>query len=257
MSRENNWQELLTQPKLGDHLVQVYQDFSFLCDTVGEYLAASLSRGEAGIVIAVAEHHAGFERALLAKGVDVERAKREGQLRILDGHETLASFTVDGKPEWQAFHRVVGGAIAELRLQYPVVRAYGEMVDVLWQRGERDAAILLEGYWNELARLQTFSLLCAYYMDNLDPATYRGALQCICDAHTHLIPARDYEHFDRAVHEASRQVLDEPRANMMLALAANERPRIEMPLGQAALLWLQENMPRTAEKVLSTLRARA
>jgi hypothetical protein len=29
-----------------------------------------------------------------------------------------------------------------------------------------------------------------------------------------------------------------------------------MPLGQAVLLWLQKNMPRTAEKVLSEVRAR-
>jgi len=52
------------------------------------------------------------------------------------------------------------------------VRAYGEMVDVLWQRGERDAAIRLEEFWNDLARLQTFSLLCAYCIDHLDPQAY-------------------------------------------------------------------------------------
>ena len=70
----------------------------------------------------------------------------------------------DGAPNWSLFHPCIGRTIAELRLQYPAVRAYGEMVDALWQRGEREAAMRLEDFWNELARLQTFSLLCAYYL---------------------------------------------------------------------------------------------
>src|SRR3954469_21526995 len=157
------WQDVVASPKLGDHVVQVYQDERFLSDSVTEYLAAALNRGEAAIVIATPEHRTLFEEALLARGVDVARATRDAQLRMLDAHETLARFMSAGAPEWHAFHAFVGGAIAELRLQYPAVRAYGEMVDILWQRGERDAAIRLEGYWNELARLQTFSLFCAYF----------------------------------------------------------------------------------------------
>ncbi len=78
------------------------------------------------------------------------------------------------------------------------MRAYGEMVDVLWQRGERDAAIRLEEFWNDLAKLQTFSLLCAYEMDPLDPAAYHP-LECVCKVHTHLIPAADYRRFNQAV----------------------------------------------------------
>jgi hypothetical protein len=162
----------------------------------------------------------------------------------------------DGTPDWNSFHAVVGGLIAELRLQYPTVRAYGEMVDILWQNGERDAAIRLEEYWNELGKLQTFSLFCAYFMDNLDAGTYGGPLECVCKVHTHLIPARDYGRFNEAVTEASRKVLDDPLSQMMISLAASRRPSTEMPLGQAVLLWLQRNMPRTAEKVLSEVRAR-
>jgi hypothetical protein len=74
--------------------------------------------------------------------------------------------------------------------------------------------------------------------------------------HTHLIPARDYARFNEAVTEASRKVLDEPLSHMMISLASSRRPSTEMPLGQAVLLWLQKNMPRTAERVLSEVRAR-
>jgi hypothetical protein len=129
------------------------------------------------------------------------------------------------------------------------------MVDVLWRRGEREAAIRLEEYWNELGRLQTFSLFCAYYMDPLDSKTYGGALECVCKVHTHLIPVRDYTRFNQAVTEATKKVLDQPLAQILLSLSANQRPVTQMPPGQATLLWLKQNMPRTADKVLQEVRA--
>jgi hypothetical protein len=43
---------------------------------------------------------------------------------------------------------------------------------------------------------------------------------------------------------------------MLLSLSANHRPTTHMPLGQATLLWLKKNMPRTGDRVLSQVRAR-
>ena len=119
----------------------------------------------------------------------------------------------------------------------------------------RDAAIRLEEFWNDLAKLQTFSLLCAYYMDNLDASAYLGPLECVCKVHTHLIPAADYAAFNEAVIAASNKVLEQPLAQMLLSLSAAHRPSTAMPAGQATLLWLKRNMPRTADKVLAEVRA--
>jgi hypothetical protein len=181
----------------------------------------------------------------------------DGQLRILDAEETLARFMAGGMPQWKPFQEAIGGLIAELRLEHPTVRAYGEMVDVLWQGGSRAAAIRLEEYWNDLGKLQTFSLLCAYRMDPLDGREYGGPLESVCRVHSHLIPARDPRSFDAAVQAASRKVLDQPLAELLLSLAASHRPETKMPAGQATLFWLKQNMPRTAEKILSELRGAA
>src|SRR6185503_2378740 len=170
--RMSNWQQVLRAPADGDHIVQVYQDREFLASAVAEYVAAGLAKGEAAIVVARPEHAAAFRDALSGRDVDVAAALGRGQLVVLDAQATLDRFMRDGVPQWTPFHEVIGGAIAELRLRFPAVRAYGEMVDILWQQGERDAAILLEEHWNELASLQTFSLFCAYYLDNLDDRAY-------------------------------------------------------------------------------------
>lgn len=253
----NNWREVLQGSTGGDHIVQVYQDREFLATAVAEYLGSGLARGEATIVIARPEHIKAFKTALQAADVDMEAALALGQLKFLDADRTLSRFMKDGMPQWTPYHEAVGGLIAEVRLQYPVVRAYGEMVDILWQRGDRDAAIRLEEFWNELGKLQTFSLFCAYYLDNLDVKAYGGPLECVCKVHTHLIPAPDYRRFDDAVAKASEQVMDQPLARMLLSMSSMQRPMTQMPLGQAVLLWLQKNMPITAEKVLAEVRARS
>jgi hypothetical protein len=246
-----DWPELLQHPDAGDHMAQLYQDVDFLVETIVRYAGAGLRVGEATLIVAAPEHRARFAEALAREGLHPSPA-----VRMLDAEETLALFMVDGMPQWTAFHRAIGGLIAELRLQYPAVRAYGEMVDLLWQRGERHAAIRLEEFWNETARLQPFSLLCAYAIDPLRGDAYGGGIQSICKTHTHLIPAREYSRLDDAVREASKNVLDQPLAQMLLNLAANHRPQTEMPLGQAALLWLKQNMPRAADKVLEQVRAK-
>ena len=254
MDTTTNWPELLRHPAGGDHIVQVYQDEAFLAEAVAQYIGHGLRQGEAAVIVAAPAHLAAYRRKLENEGVPAEAAIERGQLRLLDADASLARFTIDGRLDWRSFHDLIGGLIAELRLQYPAVRAYGEMVDLLWQRGERDAAIRLEEFWNDLAKLQTFSLFCAYYLDNLDAAAYGGPLECVCKVHTHLIPARDYAGFNESVSKASKAVLDQPLAQMLMSLAASHRPATHMPLGQATLLWLKQNMPRTAERVLAQLR---
>lgn len=239
--------QVLREPSHGDHIVQTYQDPAFLAEAVAEYLGTGLRRGEAAIVIARPQHAARFQEKIGA-------AAEHGQLIVLDAEETLARFMVGGMPQWNAFHEVIGGLIAQVRLQCPAVRAYGEMVDILWQQDNRDAAIRLEEYWNELTRLQTFSLFCAYAMDPLDANSYSG-LESVCRTHTHFLPTRDERQLNQAVTEASVRVLDEPLAKILLSLAASHQTATMMPAGQATLLWLSQNMPRTAEQVLREVKA--
>jgi hypothetical protein len=230
---------------MSQHFVQLYEDSAPLAEAVAEYVREGLCNGEAALIIATAEHRAAF----------MEKISANEALRVLDAEQTLAQFMVNGKPSWSAFREVIGGLIADLRLHYPTVRAYGEMVDVLWQRGEREAAIRLEEYWNELGQLQTFTLFCAYRMDPLDGALYGGPLESVCRVHSHLVPSRDQRRIDDAVHAASRKVLEQPLAGILLSMAASHRGNV--PAGQAALFWLTQNMPRAADRVFQEPRAAA
>jgi hypothetical protein len=251
-----SWQEVLGGLSAGDHVAQVYKDPDFLMAAVGHFVAAGLQKGE-GVVLFMRQPHWGrlCER-LRAGGVDAAAAAARGELIQRDAEATLARIMKGGMPDRDAFHEIIGEVLAGARGRQPEVRAFGEMVDVLWQRGHRVGALHIEELWNELIRSRGFALFCAYAMDPLSAASYGGPLENVCKAHTHLIPAENYVELDAAVDEASREVLDRRLARMLNTLAVANRPPAGMPAGQATLIWLKENMPRTADRILSLVRAR-
>jgi len=257
---ENNttagWPELLAHLGAGDHVAQVYKDPGFLMAAVGHFVAAGLRKGEGVMLIMRRANWDRLHEQLRAAGSDPDAATARGQLFRHDADAMLGRLMKGGMPDRDAFREVIGGALAEVRQQYSEVRAFGEMVDILWQRGHRVAAHHLEDLWNELIHSRGFSLFCAYAMDPLCGASYGGPLENVCRAHTHLIPAENYRHLDAAVSEASRAVLDPRLARMLNTLAIANRPAAGMPAGQATLIWLKENMPRTGDRILDLVRAR-
>jgi len=176
------------------HVVQFYEDESFLCDTVASFLTDGLNAGHPAVVIATASHRDGFKKSLRSKGVDVDRACRAGQVEFLDARETLTGFMRDSMPDDGLFRQQVGGAI-ERRLRATSsapLRAYGEMVDLLWRDGNAEAAVRLEELWNELATTLPFTLMCAYPMGSFYKEAHAPLFEAICRTHSHVIPVESY-----------------------------------------------------------------
>jgi PAS domain S-box-containing protein len=180
------------------HTVQFYEDDTFLVGTVAEFLAAGLAGGQSVIVIATPDHRRDFARRLQARGFDVDRAAAEGRLTMLDAREMLGTFMVDSMPDAERFVTRIGSAIAKCSSvgERPCVRAYGEMVDLLWKDGNVVAAVRLEQLWNELADLHAFLLLCAYSMSNFDRADHHESFALICGEHEQVIPTERYTQAD-------------------------------------------------------------
>lgn len=168
------------------HAVQFYQDDDSLVTVVVKFLAEGLRQSQPGVVVATLEHRNAIEDALLAQGLDVGRMKRFGDLVLLDARETLDTIVADDLPHPELFNHVFGSALGALARMHPnrPIRAYGEMVDVLWKDGLGTAAIRLEMLWNGLAKSHDFKLLCGYSMGNF----YKdAAVGEITRQHTHLI----------------------------------------------------------------------
>ena len=166
--------------------MQFYKDQDALCRIVGGFVGEGLEDGALALVIATPDHAARIDSCLRARGIDVDDMKRDGSLVTLDARETLERCMTDGMPNPALFRRVTGSALTRLSRgrEHRIIRAYGEMVDLLWKNGLEAAAIRLETMWNQLATTHDFKLLCGYSMGNF----YKGAaIEEICDQHSHLI----------------------------------------------------------------------
>ena len=171
------------------HAVQFYDSDATLYSTVARFLGQGLVDGQPAIVIATAAHRVPILEYLKARMVDVDQAVESGDLIVMDANETLERFMLDDGPNADAFDCSVGNLIRDLltkRSTYTLIRAYGEMVDVLWKAGKTDAAIRLEILWNQLADRHGFALLCGYSMGNFYKQPDR--FEEVCRQHAHVVP---------------------------------------------------------------------
>jgi KaiC/GvpD/RAD55 family RecA-like ATPase len=170
------------------HAVQFYGDDESLFTTVAGFLSQGFVDGHPGIIIATEDHRAAILDHLRGRLIDVDKAQQMGLLIVLDAQQTLDLFMVHGSPDQERFDSSVGKLIAEVlegREDRILIRAYGEMVDVLWKDGKAEAAIRLEMLWNKLAQRHGFALLCGYSMGNFYKET--KGFEAICREHTHVV----------------------------------------------------------------------
>ncbi|HYC91199.1 MAG TPA: ATP-binding protein [Thermoanaerobaculia bacterium] len=172
----------MDEPHPHHHAVQFYEDEAFLAERVAAFLAEGARNGEPCVVIATPEHNAMFASRLESLSADPK------SVAFLDARSMLDQFLDRGTPNADRFASVVGRALADARGASRRVRAYGEMVDLLWRDGEPDAAIRLEELWNDLSGQHTFSLLCAYPMGNFYKESDGARFDAVCATHTVVWP---------------------------------------------------------------------
>ncbi|WP_447983301.1 MEDS domain-containing protein [Nitrospira sp. Nam74] len=175
-----------------DHLVQFYENEEFLLDALSGYIGPGLLAGEVCIVIATEPHRNGLEARLQRSGIDLPSIVSSNQYIALDAERTLATFMVDGQPNPHRFATVIGTLLERAIAGGHPVRAFGEMVALLWGQGKRTAATRLEELWNDLGEKQRFSLFCAYPMSGFQHATDTPSFMDICTKHSEVIPDKQY-----------------------------------------------------------------
>ena len=163
------------------HAVRFYDDVSDLTTVVSTFLGEGLAKGQRAVIIATPGHASVILAELARVGWDADTT--HGLLLQFDAEEMLGRFMVGGTPDpWRFRHALT--PVAELACGAPNgLRAYGEMVDVLWRAGNTAGATRLEALRNALANTHTFSLLCGYSLGNVYKT---GAVNGICGYHSHV-----------------------------------------------------------------------
>jgi PAS domain S-box-containing protein len=207
------------------HAVQFYEDEQFLVERVAEFLAEGSKQGEPCIVIATAEHNAAFAAGLRLLGVDADT------VRFLDARTTLNLFLDRGMPNAERFRATLGGTLKDLGGSVVRVRAYGEMVDLLWRDGEPDAAIRLEELWNDLSSDYAFSLLCAYPMGNFYKESDSARFAAVCSTHNIVRPTQ--QTYGEGVELRDRRIAALEQRAAALEVEVAHRKQLEARLAES------------------------
>jgi MEDS: MEthanogen/methylotroph, DcmR Sensory domain len=123
---------------------------------------------------------------LNATGVNVDMSRLTEQYITVDAEEALSRFMIKRWPDDHLFLEFVMGLIDRAVADGRRVRAFGEMVALLWARGETAATIRLEYLWNSVCKTQKFSLFCAYPRTGFTEDSSKSMAE-ICAAHSRII----------------------------------------------------------------------
>ena len=168
-----------------DHFVQIYQDDADFLQTLENFVATGLRQGEGIIVIATPAHREALRARLVRDGFDIDAAMHSDQYIALDARETLDQFMVNGWPDEALFEKLITGLLARARARHGKVRAFGEMVALMWAEGHCGATVHLEHMWTRLCGKEQFSLFCAYPTAGLTQDSHKS-LSDVCDAHSRV-----------------------------------------------------------------------
>jgi hypothetical protein len=251
------WDHLLAHAAPQDHIVHLYQDQDFLNRVVCRFAAAALANGEGVILVPTLAHWEAFRPRLEAEGVDIKGAQNSGQLNIVDADELLPRFMQQAVPDGPMFLGLASEIIAKTRSagRFSNVRWWGEMVNVLWERGDVAASMNLEDLFDHVSREQNIAVFCSFLMDNFNGDVHTHMLPRLGDNHSHLIPVEDYTRLERAVAEALRETVGPDEAIVLEdRLLTQYQAPFKMPPAQALLLALRQTLPTVAESVLQRSR---
>jgi hypothetical protein len=169
-----------------DHVVQIYEDDEAFLDLLTGFVAGGLSRSESIVAIATEAHLSGLDKRLAASGVSVTDLLAKDQYIRLDAEEALARFMVNDWPDENLFNQLVGDLLARAKKNGQNVRAFGEMVAILWAKGQVGATIRLEQLWNMFCENEAFCLFCAYPQNGFTQDAKESLLH-ICSAHSKMV----------------------------------------------------------------------
>jgi len=249
------WDRVVADAAPCDHIVQLYQDQDFLNRAVCRVAGAALANGEGIILVPTPTHWNAIRPRLEAEGVDVEAARQRGQLTVVDADDLLPRFMRDAMPDAPVFLGLAADVIGQARSGYQKVRWWGEMVNVLWERGDAAASMSLEDLFDQLAHKHDIAIFCSFLMDNFDGQVHAHMLPRLGENHSHLIPVEDYARLERAVAAALRETVGPDEARVLESrLLSKYQPPFNMPRAQAVLLALRQVLPAIADPVLNRSR---
>jgi hypothetical protein len=169
-----------------DHCVQIYETEKCFLDTLEGFVSTGLLDGECVAVIGTATHIEALNARLMNNNFNLEALISDKQYLPLDARQVLSKFMKDGWPDEVLFLRTVEEILDVARQRNRKLRAFGEMVAILWEQGHSGATVYLENLWHRFQTKHQMSLYCAYPKSGFTQNAMDSIAE-ICKAHSKIL----------------------------------------------------------------------
>jgi hypothetical protein len=191
MEVNNQWQTSSPQIFWGeiaptDHVVQIYENDQVFLNLLEGFVTTGFKANECVVVIATNVHLVSLKDQLIKLGYDVEALCADHLYIPLDAEEVLAKFMANDWPDAKLFHETILQIIKPAHSKKRKVRAFGEMVAILWAKGLSGATVHLENLWNRFCEVEAFCLFCAYPRAGFTQ-DINASIDSICCTHSKMI----------------------------------------------------------------------
>jgi anti-sigma regulatory factor (Ser/Thr protein kinase) len=234
-------------------VVGVYERDDDLVAAIAHFLADALEQHGTAVVVATPQHRAAVDAALTRAGIPVAELARTGAYVTLDADDALASFMAGDRPDPDRFGVMIETIFTNAAPRVGPVCFFGEMVALLWERGNLEGALALESLWNDMAERHTFALFCAYAMSALEASGDLAAAKRMCDRHSSVVPLSEQPEYDARV-AAPAGIESYDRFFVAMPTAARD---VRCFVRNALTPWADETSIENAEIIASELATNA
>jgi DNA-binding NarL/FixJ family response regulator len=146
------------------HEIVVCSDESVLIQSFSQFVANALEAGSPAIVVATKPQLVSISHHLTSCGLDAAAAEQSQNLFLLDVGEALSRFSSHDSLDAIRVRDQAGDMLdAAARVAHGArLAACGVCAPMLWARGKKDEAVLLESVWEDLSKAYGVDILCGY-----------------------------------------------------------------------------------------------
>ena len=162
--------EILSNPHPSGHIVYPYTSEPQMFQAVSLFIGAGLAASESALLFVEESHIEPLRRQLQENGFDVAALELSGALAFVGVETLLTTFLFDGLIDEHKFKTAAGILIEQGKSASSTgrVRVFGEIVNLLWTRDPKSTQ-RLEELWNDVIKLHSVPLLCAYSLGGTRP----------------------------------------------------------------------------------------
>lgn len=167
---------------MNTHRMQLFDDSESKADAVSAFVAEHLNQGTRVICFMTPPHRDAVLARLTTDELPVNALQNSGRLTFLDASDALEQLVIDGRLDRNRFSSMLRDNIP----QDQPCAIYGELVDLLAERGELRQAQRLETWWGGLTAEHPLTVFCGYASAHFGHPDAIPTLREICRSHSHV-----------------------------------------------------------------------